>query len=251
MRLDKLLEENKVGSRKGVKRLLLTGQVTINQVIVRESAFNVDPGFDQVCVAGKPIRGKAHRYYMLNKPSGVVSAVSDTEHQTVLDCLSQKGIDTAGLFPVGRLDRDTEGLMFLTDNGKLSYQLAMGDKKVIKSYEVKVNGPLIEEHQKQFEEGIVFLDGTSCLPAKLTIIHSGIAESFAIVDISEGKFHQVKKMFLTIGLKVMHLNRIAIGPLVLDSTLALGTFRPLLDSELSDLQFFSINIVTERDNFNK
>lgn len=242
MRLDKLLEENKVGSRKKIKQTLLTGQVKVNEEIVRVGSYSVDPGLDLICVEGEEIlQGNPHRYYMLNKPQGVVSAVSDAKHATVLNGLGDAGIDTRGLFPVGRLDRDTEGLIFLTDNGHLAYQLAMGDKHVVKTYLVKVNKELTTADQQAFKEGIVFFDGTNCRPAELTILSSNVTESLAQVSISEGKFHQVKKMFLTVNCKVEYLKRLSIGPLILDEQLALGEFRMLTEMELNKLKTFFNN----------
>lgn len=235
MRLDKVLELNKVGSRKTVRRHLLTGNVTVNGLVVREGSMTVDPGIDCVVSSGHRMNGPRHSYYMLNKPIGVVTAVTDSEHLTVIDLLSQRGIKTDGLFPVGRLDRDTEGLIFLTTNGQLAYQLAMAKQKVQKVYQVTVNGLLTAETVAAFQRGVRFADGTLCRPAELIIQKSSEHESHAHVTIDEGKFHQVKKMFLANGVKVTALKRLAIGPLTLDRKLSPGAFRELRADELASL----------------
>lgn len=238
MRLDKLLEENKIGSRKSVKRRLLTGEVMVNDEIIRCGHYNVDPGLDRIYVGLQQLSGDPHRYIILNKPQGVVTAVSDAEHQTVLDSVKAQGIEVTGLFPVGRLDRDTEGLTLLTDNGQLAYELAMGDKKVTKIYRVQVNTSLTKIDQEAFLEGVKFHDGTTCKPAILKIISSSKEVSEAHVEIQEGKFHQVKKMFLTRGGKVTFLKRIALGPLNLPDDLLVGEARPLTINELETLRPF-------------
>lgn len=248
MRLDKLLENNKVGSKKQVKRLLLTGQVTVDGQVVRSGEQNVDPGLNDIMLNQKRLPGPAHRYYMLNKPQGVVTAVSDEDNITVMTLLKESGIDTTGLFPVGRLDKDTEGLVFITDNGQLAYELAMASRKVVKRYYVEVNGLLRDIDKELFQQGIVFLDGTICRAAVLTILTKTNDKSTALLDISEGKFHQVKKMFLSVGHKVMFLKRLSIGSLCLDDSLELGMCRHLSDNELEALGLFFIKDKKTYDN---
>lgn len=238
MRLDKVLEANQLGSKKAMKQLLLRGKVTVNGAVIRAGDYTVDPGIDCLMAEGRKIVAPQHSYYMLHKPSGVVSAVTDAKHETVIDLLKAEGVAVANLFPVGRLDRDTEGLIFLTTNGQLAYHLAMAKHKVSKVYQVTVNGKLKSEAITIFQEGVVFSDGTTCRPAKLDIITSQTDESHALLEIDEGKFHQVKKMFLTIGLKVVYLKRVSIGPLTLDPDLALGDYRQLNSKELADLHPF-------------
>ena len=237
MRLDKFLEEQKQGSRKQVKRLLLAKQVTVDGEVVMAINYNVDPFIQEVRVKGVHLKGEAHRYIMLNKPQGVVTAVRDDTYQTVIDMIGE-GAEVEGLFPVGRLDRDTEGLIFLTDNGQLAYQLAMADKKVVKRYEVRVNGEVTPEDVAYFKQGVVFLDGPICRPAKLHIIKSSRSESHCYLDIDEGKFHQVKKMFLSVGKKVIYLKRLSIGPVILDKTLELGDYRSFSEEERKKLEVF-------------
>ncbi|WP_321388551.1 16S rRNA pseudouridine(516) synthase [uncultured Enterococcus sp.] len=231
MRLDKVLEQQQVGSRKAVRRLFQRGLVCVNNQIVREEGFNVEPALHTVVVAGKQLDFTGHAYFMLNKPQGVVTAVKDSEHTTVIDLIRAEE-RTPKLYPVGRLDRDTEGLLLITDNGQLGYELMHPEKKVVKRYEVVVNGALDEVDYQRFAEGITFIGGEQCQEAELTILTSSPEESHAYLDIKEGKFHQVKKMFLSVGKKVVFLKRLSMGPLSLTTELAPGMYRRLNASEL-------------------
>lgn len=235
MRLDKLLFETGFGSRRTVKRLIKSKQVEVNGKTILVDNLNVDPELQEVKVAGERIHYQPHVYYMLHKPNGVVSAVTDDNNQTVIDLIdpSQR---VAGLFPVGRLDKDTEGLLLLTNNGQLGYQLLIPKKEVTKSYEAIVNERVTSEDQVAFAKGIVFDGGIKCKPAKLTILSSSNNESRVLLEISEGKFHQVKKMFLSVGKKVTYLKRLSMGPLELDETLPVGSYRPLYLEELIALR---------------
>lgn len=235
MRLDKLLFETGFGSRRTVKRLIKSKQVEVNGKTILVDNLNVDPELQEVKVAGERIHYQPHVYYMLHKPNGVVSAVTDDNNQTVIDLIdpSQR---VAGLFPVGRLDKDTEGLLLLTNNGQLGYQLLIPKKEVTKSYEAIVNERVTSEDQVAFAKGIVFDGGIKCKPAKLTILSRNNNESRVLLEISEGKFHQVKKMFLSVGKKVTYLKRLSMGPLELDETLPVGSYRPLYLEELIALR---------------
>lgn len=235
MRLDKLLFETGFGSRRIVKRLIKSKQVEVNGKTILVDNLNVDPQLQEVKVAGERIHYQPHVYYMLHKPNGVVSAVTDDNNQTVIDLIdpSQR---VAGLFPVGRLDKDTEGLLLLTNNGQLGYQLLIPKKEVTKSYEAIVNERVTSEDQAAFAKGIVFDGGIECKPAKLTILSSNDNESRVLLEISEGKFHQVKKMFLSVGKKVTYLKRLSMGPLELDETLPVGSYRSLHLEELTALR---------------
>ncbi|MDA9471710.1 16S rRNA pseudouridine(516) synthase [Enterococcus sp. 5H] len=234
MRLDKLLEQEKIGSKRKVKALIRSKQVTVDgQVIIVENQ-NVDAALQEIFVGNQKIQQATHVYYMLNKPAGVVSAVSDSEHQTVID-LIDKNHRRKGLYPIGRLDRDTEGLLLITDNGQLGYQLLLPHKKVTKRYEVVVNERLTEADCEAFKKGIIFTGGKKCKPAELTIISAQENQSRAYLDITEGKFHQVKKMFLAVGKKVIYLKRLSMGPISLDETLAVGHYRSLNQDELQAL----------------
>lgn len=231
MRIDKILEEKGFGSRKTVKRLIQRKVVLVDGEAVTNGSFNVEGRLHQVTVQGAPISGFPHQYVMLNKPAGVVTALTDATCETVLDLINDRD-KTEGLYPVGRLDRDTEGLLLLTDNGQLGYQLLIPDKKVSKVYEVTTKEPLETTDIAAFAAGIVFIGGEMCKSAQLEIVDAHRAR----LSLSEGKFHQVKKMFLAVGKKVVHLKRIAMGPLELDETLPLGSYRSLTQQELQLLK---------------
>lgn len=238
MRIDKLLEREKIGSRRQVKKLIRSKQVRVDGVLCLQEGQNVDPELQEITISGEKLTPAGHVYYLLNKPAGVVTAVKDSCHQTVLDMLAPQD-RLEGIYPVGRLDRDTEGLLLLTDNGPLGYQLLLPEKHVVKVYEAVVNEAVTETDVQVFREGIIFHGGVRCQPAKLTILESGPQESRVRLAIAEGKFHQVKKMFLAAGKKVTYLKRISMGPLVLDDTLAAGAYRPLEPDELASLlQYF-------------
>lgn len=228
MRIDKLLEANQVGSKTAIKQLIRDGLVTVDGRLIRQLNHTVDPGFQQICLKGQPLKGPAHQYWLLYKPTGVVTAVRDSQWSTVLDLIPEAG---PKVFPVGRLDRDSEGLLLLTDNGQLGRTLLYPEKKVHKTYHVTVKEPLEAGVQQAFAEGIIFTDGTRCLPAPLTILTAHTA----LVEIQEGKRHQVKKMFLACGKKVLQLKRIAMGPLKLDQQAQPGTYRKLNQRELQSL----------------
>ena len=228
MRLDQLLAANHI-SRKKMKQSLLQKQILVDGKPAYKLSQNVDTGLQQITFQGK--HGPAHRYYMLNKPSGAVTANRDAEKLTVLDLLD-KEIEKENLYSIGRLDRDTEGLLLITDNGPLGFQLLHPQYHVEKTYYVEVNGPLTSQDKIAFQEGIRFLDGTICQPAQLSILSSSSSLSRATVKISEGKFHQIKKMFLAVGVKVTYLKRIQFGDFTLDPDLAKGDYRALNQEEL-------------------
>lgn len=233
MRLEKIIEITCKSSRKMTKRLLQTGKVTINGKTERNGNRNVDSNLHEIFIGGKQVFTD-HEYYLLNKPAGVVTARQDKDHQTVTDLIKTD----KELTPVGRLDRDTTGLMLLTDNGQLVYELLLPEKKVEKTYEVWVNESLTSEDIAAFAEGIVFHGGEKCQPAILEIASSDPTISRGYVTIKEGKFHQVKKMFLACGKKVIRLNRVRLGPLVLPEDLAEGEYRSLTAAELQTLAPF-------------
>ncbi|MGT2866201.1 pseudouridine synthase [Streptococcus fryi] len=237
MRLDKCLETAGYGSRNEIKKLIKARQVTVNGLVAHKGSQIVDPVLQEICVKEQRLQAQGAVYYLLNKPSGVVTAVSDELHQTVVDLIAEPD-RREGLYPIGRLDRDTEGLIVMTNNGPLGYRMLHPSYHVTKIYEVTVNGFLAYDAVAFFRKGVVFLDGTRCQPAELTILAQGNQESRARLMISEGKFHQVKKMFLAYGLKVTHLKRISFGPFKLDETLALGTYRTLTEKEADDLLAF-------------
>jgi len=230
MRLDNLLAQEKV-SRKAMKQALLKGEILVDGCPARSLAQNIDTGLQELLFQDQIIQGYEHTYLMLHKPAGVVTANKDKKLPTVMDLLPPD-IQSDKLYAVGRLDRDTTGLLLLTDNGPLGFQLLHPQYHVDKTYQVVVNGPLTSDHIRLFKEGIVFLDGTTCKPAQLEILSSSPTESHASITISEGKFHQVKKMFLSIGVKVISLKRVRFGEFTLDPELAEGQYRPLNQEEL-------------------
>ena len=236
MRLDRLLAQEMV-SRKAMKQALLKKEILVDGVPATSLAQNVDTGLQELIFQGRKIQGYEHTYLMLHKPNGVVTASKDKKLPTVMDLLPPD-IQSDQLYAIGRLDRDTTGLLLLTDNGPLGFQLLHPQYHVDKTYQVKVNGPLSSDHIQQFKDGIVFLDGTICKPAKLEILSASPTDSHASITISEGKFHQVKKMFLSVGVKVISLKRVQFGDLTLDPELAEGQFRPLNPKELEIIKSY-------------
>jgi len=230
MRLDRLFAQEKI-SRKAMKQALLKKEILVDDCPARSLAQNVDTGLQKLVFQKRQIQGYEHNYLMLHKPNGVVTASKDKKLPTVMD-LVPKNIQSDQLYAIGRLDRDTTGLLLLTDNGPLGFQLLHPQYHVDKTYQVKVNGLLTPDHILQFKEGIVFLDGTLCKPAKLEILSVSPTKSHASITISEGKFHQVKKMFLSVGVKVTALKRVQFGDFTLDPELVEGQFRPLNPEEL-------------------
>ena len=214
-----------------MKQALLKKEILVDDYPARSLAQNIDTGLQKLVFQGRQIQGYEHIYLMLHKPNGVVTASKDKKLPTVMDLLP-KHFQSEQLYAIGRLDRDTTGLLLLTDNGPLGFQLLHPQYHVDKTYQVKVNGPLTSEHIQQFKDGIVFLDGTVCKPAQLEILSSSSSLSQATITISEGKFHQVKKMFLSVGVKVTSLKRVQFGDFTLDPELAEGQYRPLNPEEL-------------------
>ncbi|HEM6398839.1 TPA: 16S rRNA pseudouridine(516) synthase [Streptococcus suis] len=229
MRLDKCLEKAMIGSRKQVKKLFKAQQIKINGQAAQSLSQIVDPELQEIQVAGRRIELEGSIYYLLNKPEGVVSAVTDKEHQTVIDLIAPPD-QKEGLYPVGRLDRDTEGLVLITNNGPLGYRMLHPSHHVDKVYYVEVNGPLGLDAPNFFASGVTFLDGTRCQPADLTILETSFGHSRATIKLAEGKFHQVKKMFLAYGVKVTYLKRISFGGFELGD-LKCGAYRSFTKEE--------------------
>ncbi|NQG19213.1 rRNA pseudouridine synthase [Streptococcus suis] len=233
MRLDKCMEVAKIGSRKQVKKLFKAQQIWIDDQPAHSLSQIVDPALQEIVIQGKQIALAGASYFLLHKPAGVVSAVTDSQHQTVIDCIQPE--DRAdGLYPVGRLDRDTEGLLLITNNGPLGFRMLHPKHHVDKTYYVEVNGPLGQDAPTFFASGVTFLDGTHCQPCLLTVDFSSLEHSRATIQLSEGKFHQVKKMFLAYGVKVTYLRRISFGGFALGD-LPLGQYRTLTQTEIQHL----------------
>ncbi|MBC1685589.1 rRNA pseudouridine synthase [Listeria welshimeri] len=231
MRLDKLLSHTGFGSRKEVKPLLKSGAVVVNGTIQKDSKMQVNPDKDEITVHGTPVVYQEFVYFMLHKPQNVVSATEDNVSETVIDLLAQEDTLT-NPFPVGRLDKDTEGLLVITNDGTLAHNLLSPKKHIDKTYYAKIDGEVLLEDVKAFAEGIVLDDGYICKPARLEIINPNEIK----VTIQEGKFHQVKRMFAARGKTVSYLKRISMGQLQLDESLELGKYRPLTETELAILQ---------------
>ena len=233
MRLDKYLCETGFGTRSQVKDLLKKGQVMVNGEVVKKPELKINETTDQILCQGKKVSYQKNIYLMLHKPAGVVSATEDSREKTVLDLVRPEDRKN-GLFPVGRLDKDTEGLLLLTDDGELAHWLLSPKKHVDKTYYAKIDGQVTEEHVKQFREGLDIGDEKKTLPAVLTILLSGPVSEIE-VTIHEGRFHQIKRMFEAVGCKVTYLKRLSMGSLVLDETLPPEEYRPLTESELEGL----------------
>ena len=237
MRLEHLMMKHFDISRKQMKKLISSGEVLIDSIPATHVSNNVDPQIQVITVQGKQIVDSSQKYFMLNKPSGLISATTDEHLSTVIDLFSKENVE--GLYPIGRLDRDTLGLLIITNNGPLGYRLLNPVQHIEKEYYVEVNGSLDNSCIQRFHDGIVFHDGTICKPAILSILESSPSFSKASVVISEGKFHQIKKMFLCIGVKVTFLKRIRFGEFLLDESLSPGEYRPLNPFELQLLkQYF-------------
>lgn len=233
MRLDKYLCETGFGTRSQVKDLLKKGQVMVNGEVVKKPELKINETTDQILCQGKKASYQKNIYLMLHKPAGVVSATEDNREKTVLDLVRPEDRKN-GLFPVGRLDKDTEGLLLLTDDGELAHRLLSPKKHVDKTYYAKIDGQVTKEHIEQFREGLDIGDEKKTLPAVLTILLSGPVSEIE-VTIHEGRFHQIKRMFEAVGCKVTYLKRLSMGSLVLDETLPLGEYRSLTEAELEGL----------------
>ncbi|EKZ3808842.1 rRNA pseudouridine synthase [Listeria monocytogenes] len=231
MRLDKLLSHTGFGSRKEVKPLLKSGAVVVNGTIQKDSKTQVNPDKDQITVHGTPVVYQEFVYFMLHKPQNVVSATEDNVSETVIDLLAQEDTLTDP-FPVGRLDKDTEGLLIITNDGTLAHNLLSPKKHIDKTYYAKIDGDVTAADVEAFAAGIELDDGYTCKPASLEIITPNEIN----VTIQEGKFHQVKRMFAARGKTVSYLKRISMGNLQFDESLELGEYRPLTEAELAILQ---------------
>ena len=205
----------------------------VNGEVVKKPELKINETTVQILCQGKKASYQKNIYLMLHKPAGVVSATEDNREKTVLDLVRPEDRKN-GLFPVGRLDKDTEGLMLLTDDGELAHRLLSPKKHVDKTYFAKIDGQVTEEHVKQFREGLDIGDEKKTLPAVLTILLSGPVSEIE-VTIHEGRFHQIKRMFEAVGCKVTYLKRLSMGSLVLDETLPPEEYRPLTEAELEGL----------------
>ena len=232
IRLDKYLADMGLGTRTEVKKLIRQGKVKIGDIVVKSPEQKVDTNSQKVFYDGREVGYTEYEYYMLNKPSGYVSATTDAKDRTVLDLITDK--QRKDLFPVGRLDKDTEGLLLITNDGDLAHRLLAPKKHVDKLYYAKIEGFVTGEDVSVFAQGVNIGDDEVTRPAKLEILKPGEISEIHLT-IHEGKFHQVKRMFEAVDKKVLYLKRISMGTLRLDENLKLGEYRPLTEEELEHL----------------
>ena len=229
-RIDKIIASQGQYSRSDVKKLISKKQVAVNGEVVKSANVKADPLKDRITVKGAELNFKRNVYLVLNKPKGYVSATEDRDHQTVLELVPEEfaGRD---IFPAGRLDRDTTGLMIITDDGALAHNILAPKKHVQKIYHVELDIPVTEEMARGFAEGVELNDGV-CKEAGLEIV----GEYAARVTLKEGRYHQIKRMFGCYGAKVVELHRLTMGNLYLPEDLAVGVCRELTEEELKLLQ---------------
>lgn len=233
MRIDKLLSNMGEGSRQEIKKLIKMGMVSIDGETIYKPDIQVNE-LQNISIGGRKVIYKKYIYIMMNKPQNVVSATEDNKDKTVIDILDEKDSKFCP-FPVGRLDKDTEGLLILTNDGELCHNLLSPKKHIPKTYYANIEGRVTDYDASLFNEGVILNDGYKTFPATLKIINSSDISTIELT-IVEGKFHQVKRMFEAVNKKVIFLKRIAMGNLKLDSTLAIGEYRYLTDNELNLLK---------------
>ena len=235
MRLDKYLSDMGAGTRSELKKDIRKGGAIIDGKVVKDPGFSVDAS-SHVVFKGAVITYEEFAYYMLNKPAGIISASDDDKEPTVVDLISEP--KRKDMFPVGRLDRATEGLLLITNDGALSHRLLSPKHHVDKVYYARVSGILTDSDIELFSDGLVLTDGLECLPAELKILSVSEDEyiSEAEITVREGKFHQVKRMFSSVGAEVLYLRRLSMGPLTLDPGLAPGEYRRLTPDEMAGLE---------------
>ena len=233
MRLDKFLKENGICSRSEAKKILKLGLVKVNNTIIKDSDYKIDENKDIVTYKDEIIKYEEFVYLMINKPAGVISATDDKYDKTILDLVSE--YKYKNLFPFGRLDKDSVGLVILSNDGKLAHELLSPKKHVEKKYYLRIKGILDNKDIEKFKEGIALEDNYKCKEAKLEIIKSDeISECY--VTISEGKFHQLKRMFKMLNKEVVYLKRISFGEIDLDENLKEGEYRLLTNDEIAKLK---------------
>ncbi|BDR68141.1 pseudouridine synthase [Clostridium tetani] len=233
-RIDKILANMGYGSRKEVKKLIKNNLVEVNEEKVKDPSINIDPEKDKILVGDKLVNYRKFIYIMMNKPEGVVSATFDNYDETVIDLLEEE-YQVFNPFPVGRLDKDTVGLLLITNDGELNHKLISPKWKVDKVYYAEINKEVNEKDIEAFQKGIVISDGYKCMPGKLEIIKSDENGAEVYVTIQEGKFHQVKRMFEALDKKVVYLKRVKFGNINLDETLEEGEYRELTEEELENI----------------
>jgi 16S rRNA pseudouridine516 synthase len=239
-RLDKVLSNFGYGTRREIRLLVKDGAVRVGGVSAKDPGMHVDPSSDIIEVYGEKLNYKEFIYIMMNKPAGVISATFDNKLKTVLDILPDK-FRCLDLFPAGRLDIDTEGLLLLTNDGQLAHEMLSPKRHVPKKYYALVEGSVDETDVRRFREGVTLDDGYLTMPAELEIIRTGLRSEIELV-LHEGKFHQVKRMFEAVGKRVVYLKRIAMGGLLLDESLEPGECRELVPEEVELLTLKHSNL---------
>lgn len=234
LRLDRYLADMGAGTRSELKKGIRAGLVRVNGETEKDPGRKVTEK-DTVVFRGREVAYEKYVYYMLHKPAGVISATEDRRQKTVLDLIDEVDM-RKDLFPVGRLDRDTEGLLLITNDGDLAHCLLSPSRHVDKVYLAEVDGPLGEEDKAAFAEGVQVDEGFRALPARLEILEGGKDRSLARVTVREGKFHQIKRMFQARGREVLYLKRLSMGPLFLDEGLVPGQWRRLKEEEITALK---------------
>lgn len=232
-RIDKILASQNVGSRKEVQALIRKGVIKVNGEVIRKKDVKINPEKDEIKIMDEVLKFSKYMYIMMNKPAGVISASRDPKLKTVID-LVPNNFKRKDLFPAGRLDRDTEGLLIITNDGDLAHRILLPKKKIYKTYMAIIDSEVTDKTVKAFKEGIKFEDGTVCLPADLKILKSEV-NSLVEVKICEGKFHQIKKMFISVGMKVIYLKRVKIGNLMLDNNLNYGECKQLNKEDIEKI----------------
>ena len=229
-RLEKVLSNLGYGTRTEIKKYCKYGIVTVNGQVAKNPAMQVDPEIDTIVFDGEKVNYREYIYILLNKPAGYISATYDNKDKTVLDLIDPSYL-VFEPFPVGRLDKDTEGLLVLTNDGQLSHRVLSPKKHVPKTYYAKIEGIVTQDDVEAFKKGVELDDGYITMSSDLNILKSDNISEIELT-IHEGKFHQVKRMFESVGKKVIYLKRISMGGLNLDENLSLGEYRELTDEEL-------------------
>lgn len=232
IRLDKLLANRTSYSRSEAKNLLRKGAVQVDGTVTTDGARQVDPSVQTVTCCGKPLPGGEHVYYILNKPMGVICATEDRSHRTVIDLLPRE-CRVKGLFPAGRLDADSTGLVLVTDDGALAHRMLSPKHHVPKYYLIRLARPYQPSYAKAFAEGIVLSDGTNCLSAEISLLD--VPGQYALVCLHEGKYHQVRRMTAAVGNHVESLHRVAVGGLILPENLASGAHLEVFHKDVENL----------------
>ena len=229
-RLDKIISTQFNISRRDARRAVKIGEVTVDGAVIKDFGYQADVDAQKIEYCGKMMEYKKHLYIIMNKPKGVISASEDKRQKTVID-LVPENLRRPDLFPAGRLDRDTTGLLIITDDGDFAHNLLSPKKKILKTYRAELDGDITEEMIEAFAQGVTLADGTICRKAQLKRIGECVAE----IKISEGKYHQIKRMFGVVGLGVNELQRIAVGGLFLPENLAVGECRELKKGEINNI----------------